>query len=89
MIITEIQKIHKEVANGHCGKTVIDNGKIIRVNKKHLREKYKDYPNIMIKHKANVGGGAKDSGQVNVGGGTNRLERYRVPRELIFSLLLD
>jgi len=90
MIINDHQKIHKERVG--TSKTVLDNGKLIRVNKKHLREKYKNYPNMMLKnykHKAQVGGGSKDSGQLNIGGGTNRLERYRVPSELIFSLLLD
>jgi len=116
MIITETQKLHKERMG--TSKTIIDNGKIIRVNKKHLREKYKDYPNIMAQHKKVLANGyemidgkkvlcntkekrdalrkhkasfscSKDSGQLNIGGGTNRLERYRVPSELIFSLLLD
>jgi len=44
MIITKTQKIHKNRMG--TSKTVIDNGKIIRVNTKALREKYKDKKNI-------------------------------------------
>ena len=70
-------------------KTINDNGKIIRVNTKALREKYKDYPNINKKiskiHKASMGGGRKE--QFSVGGGNNRLKRYRIPPKLINDLL--
>tara|TARA_R110001583_G_scaffold74274_4_gene205829 strand:+ start:1247 stop:1918 length:672 start_codon:yes stop_codon:yes gene_type:complete len=38
------------------------------------------------KHKAVVAGGGKNSGQINIGGGSNRLGRYRIPPDLIFSL---
>jgi len=44
------------------------------------------------KHKMGIGLGKKqlDAGQVMVkGGGTNRLDRYRIPEDLIFSLFLD
>jgi len=52
-------------------KTVIDNGKIIRVNTATLRKKYKHMKDV-----------SKD-----VGGGENRLERYRIPPKLITELL--
>ena len=72
------QKIHKERMG--TTKTVIDNGKIIRVNTKELREKYKDHENIQSKkHRKDVAKG--------VGGGTNRLDRYRIPPKLIKDLL--
>jgi site-specific DNA-cytosine methylase len=44
------------------------------------------------KHKKSIGIGKKevDAGQVSVkGGGSNRLDRYRIPEDLIFSLFLD
>tara|TARA_R110002096_G_scaffold330342_1_gene524417 strand:+ start:1225 stop:2052 length:828 start_codon:yes stop_codon:yes gene_type:complete len=73
------QKIHTDRMG--TSKTVIDNGKIIRVNTKKLREKYKDYENLQKekKHKKDV--------SISVGGGTNRLERYRIPEKLINELL--
>ena len=70
------QKIHKERMG--TTKTVNDNGKIIRVNTKELRKKYKDYENIQSKHSKTIS---------NVGGGTNRLDRYRIPPKLIRDLL--
>jgi site-specific DNA-cytosine methylase len=54
-------------------KTIIDDGKIIRVNTAELRKKYKNYENM--NHSLN-----NDTGQ---------LDRYRVPEDLIFSLLLE
>ena len=110
LIINEDQVVHKERVG--CSKTVIDNGKIIRVNKKELRKKYKDHPNIMVQHKNVLGNGYElINGQkvlcntkakrdeyrklkhktdvAIIGGGTSRLDRYRVPPDLIFSLLLD
>ena len=75
------QMIHKERMG--TSKTIEDNGKIIRVNTAELRKKYKDYPNLQ-KGKKNNADVSKD-----VGGGTNRLERYRVPEDLIYSLFLD
>jgi len=73
-----IQKLHKNRMG--TSKTIKDNGKIIRVNTKALREKYKDYPNlqIKIKHSKDV---TKD-----FGGGSNRLQRYRIPPKLIEEL---
>jgi hypothetical protein len=44
------------------------------------------------KHKKSIGIGKKqlDAGQVSVkGGGSNRLDRYRIPEDLIFSLFLE
>ena len=68
------QKIHKErMGNSH--KTIIDNGKIIRVNTKELREKYKDYENIKIVESKQK--------KYNICKGTKKLERYRIPEKLI------
>ena len=79
--IKKTQKIHKERMGSN--KTINDNGKIIRVNTAELRKKYKDYPNIQktIQHKEKVCGG-------RIGGGSNRLERYRIPPNLIEDLFL-
>jgi len=48
------------------------------------------------KHKLNVANDVHSVGEKkdktdgsNVGGGTNRLDRYRVPEDLIFSLFLE
>tara|TARA_R110002020_G_scaffold46260_9_gene131743 strand:- start:713 stop:1228 length:516 start_codon:yes stop_codon:yes gene_type:complete len=41
------------------------------------------------RHKAAVAGGKGGSGQINIGGGTDRLDRYRIPPDLIYSLFLD
>jgi len=76
IIITNKQKLHKERMG--TSKTIIDNGVIIRCNTKLLREKYKNYSNIQIKHNKDV--------SLSVGGGTNRLERYRIPEKLITEL---
>ena len=73
------QKIHKERIGSST--TVIDNGKIIRVNTKNLRQKYKNFDNIQskkLRHKLQI---------ESVGGGTNRLLRYRIPEKLIIELL--
>ena len=54
------------------------NGEKVLCNTKKLRNK----------HKAVVaGGGGSKTGQKCIGGGTNRLERYRVPEDLILCLL--
>ena len=42
-----------------------------------------------MKHKAVVAGGAGGGEQINIGGGTDRLDRYRIPPDLIYSLFLD
>lgn len=64
-----VTKMHK----GRVGtsKTVIDNGKIIRVNTAKLRKKYKNMKDVTK----------------SVGGGENRFERYRIPPKLITELL--
>ncbi len=69
------QKLHKIKLGSD--KIINDNGKIIRVDTAELRTKYKDYPNLQKKrkHKKDV---SKD-----LGGGTNRLERYRIPTKII------
>ena len=60
-----------------ASKTIIDNGIIIHCDSAELRIKYKDYPNLQKgkKHKKDV--------SISVGGGTNRLERYRIPEKII------
>tara|TARA_Y100001972_G_scaffold127158_1_gene183143 strand:+ start:1135 stop:1911 length:777 start_codon:yes stop_codon:yes gene_type:complete len=68
-------------------KTIIDSGKIIRVNTAHLRKKYRLYPNIQLKHKKSVEGGKKGVGIEHRT--DDKLERYRVPPNLIYSLFLD
>ncbi len=109
MIITDTQKLHSERMG--TSKTIEDNGKIIRVNTKKLREKYKDFPNIQAQHKKVLGNGYeiingkkelcntkelrkkqkkhKTDSSKDIGGGTDRLDRYRIPADLIFSLFLD
>ena len=78
MIIENGQKLHSDRMG--TSKTIVDNGKIIRVNTKALREKYKDFENVQAKkHKKDVSKG--------IGGGSNRLERYRIPPILIKELL--
>jgi hypothetical protein len=54
-------------------KTIIDNGEIIRVNTAELRQKYKDYENV----------------NKTLNNETDKLDRYRIPEDLIFSLFLD
>jgi hypothetical protein len=54
-----------------CGKLVKDNDKIIRVNTKILREKYRNFVNLQ---------------PIIKGGGNNRDERYRIPPALINDL---
>jgi len=54
-------------------KTVIDNGQIIRVNTAELREKYKNFNNV----------------NKSFNNETEKLDRYRIPEDLIYSLFLD
>ena len=74
------QKLHSKRMG--CNKLIEDNGVMIRCTTKALRIKYKDYPDLTQKknqkHKANIS---------DFGGGTNRLERYRIPEKLIVDLL--
>jgi hypothetical protein len=58
--------------NMGCSKYVQDGDKVVRVKSKETREKYKDYPNIRPYVK---------------GGGNNKNERYRIPSNLIKSLI--
>lgn len=71
------QKLHS--VNLACSCYVKVNGKVIKLNTKQLREKYKDHKKIDIKktHKKDV---------TSNGGGKNRLERYRIPARLIHDL---
>jgi|TARA_R110000824_G_scaffold199583_1_gene383539 site-specific DNA-cytosine methylase len=63
----------KHKARMGTSKTVMDNGKMIRVNTAELRSKYKDFDNVNEK----------------LNNETNQLDRYRIPEELIFSLFLE
>ncbi len=63
----------KHKARMGTSKTVIDNGEIIRVNTAELRRKYKDYKNV----------------NKSLNNETDKLERYRIPEDLIFSLFLE
>ena len=56
-------------------KTIIDNEKIVRVNTKDLRIKYKDYPNIGV--------------DLDLDDDIRLLDRYRIPPKLIEELLED
>ena len=82
IIITEGQKLHKQRMG--TTKTVIDNGKIIRCNTKELREKYKDKKTVKTIHAKSFG--SKNKSQTCVGGGSSRLDRYRIPEKLIEEL---
>ena len=76
IITIKTQKVHKDRMG--TSKTVMVDGNIIRVNTKVLREKYKDHINLQTeknKHNKNM--------STDVGGGNNRLERYRIPSDLI------
>lgn len=75
IVVVNNQKLHSKRMG--TSKTVIDNGKIIRVNTAALRKKYKDYSNIQQEKK-------KDNPYK---GQTNKLERYRIPSKLIEILL--
>ncbi len=65
------QNLHK--ARMGTSKTVMDDGKLIRVNTAELRKKYKGYKNI----------------NKTTNNETTQLDRYRVPEDLIFSLFCD
>ncbi len=78
IMVIEKQNLHKDRMG--TSKTINDNTKA-------LREKYKDYDNMQLKkHKISMGGG---KGRKSVGGGNNRLERYRIPKKLIEQLILN
>ena len=67
--------------SGSCG-NMIDTSHKLRVSDVHSKN--------TMKHKAVVAGGSKPgSGQINIGGGSDRLDRYRIPPDLIYSLFLD
>jgi hypothetical protein len=75
IVIIDNQKLHKDRMG--TSKTVNDNGKVIRVNTKALREKYRDYENIQNN---------KENTKIK-SGVHSRYERYRVPFKLIEELL--
>ena len=70
----------KHVENlGSNNYIVKDQDKYVRVNTKAKREKYKDFERLSsVKHKNLI---------TDVGGGTNRLQRYRIPPKLVIDLL--
>ena len=64
---------NKHKARMGTSKTIIDDGKIIRVNTAELRKKYKNYKNM----------------NDDLNNDKGKLHRYRVPEDLIFSLFLE
>jgi len=73
--------------SGACGNMILLNNKTNCVNTEKIQAVKKH-----LIHQKSIGIGAKHIklGQVSVkGGGTNRLERYRIPEDLIFSLFLE
>ena len=54
-------------------KTIMDDGEMIRVNTATLRKKYKNYENV----------------NNSLNNETNKLDRYRIPEDLIYSLFMD
>jgi hypothetical protein len=89
-----IESSHKKVLGN--GYEIIDGEKVL-CNTKESRNKLRKHKKVCDgggdkrgKHKAVVaGGGKKGSGQINIGGGTDRLDRYRIPPNLIYELFLD
>lgn len=77
MVVIGKQKLHKDRMG--TSKTIQDGDKIIRVNTAELRKKYKDYPNLQLKNKKELG---------LKGGSSNLHERYRIPPKLIHDLLV-
>ena len=89
--------------SGACGNMIeIPSNGIIKSDTEKLQAVRKHKLNVSIdvhtvgekkrRHKKGIGLGKKqtDAGQVNVkGGGSNRLDRYRIPPDLIYSLFLD
>jgi hypothetical protein len=63
----------KHKARMGTSKTIIDDGEIIRVNTAELRKKYKDYENV----------------NKSLNNDTDKLDRYRIPEDLILSLFLE
>ena len=89
---------NKVLGNGYeiiDGKKTVCNTKEKREQRKHKLNVSKDVHTVGEKksrHKKAIGIGKKETeaGQVSVlGGGTNRLERYRIPPNLIYSLFLE
>ena len=91
--LQSLRKHKKVLGNGY---EMID-GKQVLCNTKELRKKHKlkvsdVHSESTMKHKKGIGLGKKqtDAGQISVkGGGTDRLDRYRIPPDLIYSLFLD
>ena len=87
--LKKVRHLHKN----NCGNT--EKLQAVRQYQKHQLNVSKDVhtvgENFGKKHKKGIGIGKKetDAGQVSVlGGGTNRLDRYRVPEDLILSLFI-
>tara|TARA_E500000318_G_scaffold111912_1_gene132600 strand:- start:831 stop:1814 length:984 start_codon:yes stop_codon:yes gene_type:complete len=76
-----VQYLHK--TNLALPRYIEDDGKVVKVCTKELREKYKDFPSIDVLKHHKKGFGSKIPDQLCVGGGQNRLERYRIPEKLI------
>ena len=78
MIKSQHQKV---LGNGY---EMIDGKKVI-CNTKELREKKRHQKRVSDVDSENTG---KDK-SINYGSGTNKLDRYRIPEDLIFSLFLE
>ena len=85
-IMINDQKKHIERIG--VSKIVKDDGKLIYVDTKELREKYKDYPNRYKIHKVVMGGASDILKKGQKYGSSKRLMRYRIPSQLIKELLI-
>jgi len=73
IVIFNNQKFHR--SNLGSRDPIIDNGKLIRLNTKKLREKYKDYEKVTeINYENTI---------CNITNSNNKLKKYRIPEKLI------
>ena len=77
----KIENINLHKINLGCQNLIIDNDKLIRPNTKAKRAKYKDFKDV---HRTHFG---EKNRKGCIGGGNNRLLRYRIPPKLINELL--
>ena len=82
--------------SGACGNMIeIPSNGVVKADTRNLHKNNcgnTEKLQALRRHQKGIGLGKKetDAGQVSVaGGGTNRLERYRIPEDLILSLFLD
>ena len=74
-IKSKTRKLHKV----NCGKS--EQSQFLRKHKLNVSKDVHTIGERKKKHKADV--------SMNIGGGTNRLDRYRIPPDLIYSLILE